>query len=84
MDPNSRYIVAQARMSERFAEAQRARLVKGDSIDGNSVDRHAGAMARARSRIVAPVARLLTVRVRLAARRPALILPSAGAPSPAR
>lgn len=79
MDPNSRYIVAQARMSERFAEAQRARLVKGDSVD-----RHAGAMARARSHIMAPVARLLTVRVRLAARRPALVLPSAGAPSPAR
>ena len=30
MDPNSRYIVATSRMNERIAEAQRARLVKGD------------------------------------------------------
>jgi hypothetical protein len=30
MDPNSRYIVSQTRMSERRAEADRARLAKGD------------------------------------------------------
>ena len=30
MDPNSRYIVATSRMNERIAEAQRARLVKGE------------------------------------------------------
>jgi hypothetical protein len=34
MDPNSRYIVATSRMNERIAEAQRARLVKGDDAFG--------------------------------------------------
>jgi hypothetical protein len=33
MDPNSRYIVSQGRMAERRAEADRARLVKGDRFD---------------------------------------------------
>jgi hypothetical protein len=33
MDPNSRYIVSQSRIAERHAEADRARLLKGDRFD---------------------------------------------------
>jgi hypothetical protein len=46
MDPNSRYIVTQSRMAERRAEADRARMAKGDPFaEGAGVTVHGRATA---------------------------------------
>lgn len=46
MDTESRYIVAQARLNERYAEAARSRLIKGD---GTSDARPVGVTGNTRS-----------------------------------
>ena len=48
MDPNSRYIVSQSRMAERRAEADRARLAKGDPFD-ETITQSRGTVARGRT-----------------------------------
>lgn len=73
MDPNSRYLVARSLMADRIAEAQRARLLKGDRFERHDEVRRPGSHAGP------PIlARLLTIRLRLAAHRPSIAAAARG------
>ena len=72
MDPNTRYFVARSLMADRIAEAQRARLVK-DAREHHDDARSHGA------HVGPPIlARLLTIRLRLAAHRPSTAVAAPG------